>query len=112
MENNKTLGLKPEDFEELKDILHLRLKKLKKDNIKIYAFGSRVKGKSNKTSDIDLAIDANREKLPFLFIEAIKNLLSASEIPYKVDIIDLNEISESFKSSIKDDLVEIDYGGK
>jgi len=39
-------------------------------------------------------------------------LLSASEIPYKVDIIDLNEILESFKSSIKDDLVEIDYGGK
>ncbi|MCL2144320.1 MAG: nucleotidyltransferase domain-containing protein [Endomicrobia bacterium] len=109
MENNKKIDLEPHYLEELKDVLNWRLKKLEEKNVKVYAFGSRTNGKTKRASDIDLAIDAGGKKLPPLFLASLKEFFSASEIPYKVDIIDLNDISESFKSCIKDDLIEIDY---
>jgi hypothetical protein len=53
-----------------------------------------------------LALDANGEKLPFLFIENLKGYLQASNIPYKVDVLDFNTISDSFKTSSKMILLE------
>jgi predicted nucleotidyltransferase len=101
--------LEPQYLEELKDILNWRLKKLGNENVKVYAFGSRTQGRTKRTSDIDLAIDAQGEKLTPLFIAGLKDFFAASDIPYRVDIIDLNDISDSFKNCIKDSFVEIEY---
>ncbi len=74
-------------------------------NFKLYIFGSRAKNNAKKYSDIDIAIDSPeftdkiKMKLDFVF--------ENSTIPYEVDIIDLNTISETFKNVIKNDLVEI-----
>ena len=85
------------------------IKKAISDNLnvyKIYIFGSRVKGKAKKYSDIDLAIEAKeltpeiKSKLDFIF--------ESSLLPYEVDIIDLNNISESFREIIINDLVELE----
>ena len=75
------------------------------DNYKLYIFCSRVKGSAKKYSDIDIAIASNeltsqiKSKLEFIF--------ENSTIPYKIDIIDLNNITEKFKSLIEQDLVEL-----
>ncbi len=72
---------------------------------KLYMFGSRVKGKAKKYSDIDIAIDSPefntkiKSRLEFIFED--------STMPYEVDIVDLNSITDTFKNLIKDDLVEI-----
>lgn len=72
---------------------------------KLYIFGSRAKGKAKKYSDIDIAIDSPelttkiKSKLEFIF--------ENSTMPYEVDIVDLNNITYSFKNLIKDDLIEI-----
>lgn len=72
---------------------------------KLYIFGSRVKGRAKEYSDIDIAIDseelssANKSKLEALF--------ENSTIPYEVDIVDLNNITETFKNIIKSDLVKL-----
>ncbi len=74
-------------------------------NFKLYIFGSRAKNNAKEYSDIDLAIDSPE------FTEKVKMKLELvfenSTIPYEVDIINLNTISETFKNIIKDDLLEI-----
>lgn len=72
---------------------------------KLYLFGSRVKNKAKKYSDIDIAIDSaeftpeKKSQLEFIFED--------STIPYEVDIVDLNKITEKFKELITADLVQI-----
>lgn len=72
---------------------------------KIYLFGSRAKGKARKYSDIDIAL--NSKYLDEIILLKIKNEFENSTLPYEVDVLDLNNISESFKKHIIDNLTEI-----
>jgi len=82
-----------------KKSLNLILEVLKKNlnpQVKVYLFGSSVKGDYKKFSDIDIAIE-NGDK------EAITNIRYQIEnlnIPYKVEIIDLSKVSKEFKKEI------------
>ncbi len=78
------------------------------DNADIYIFGSRAKNEYKEYSDIDIVIDGgaplDKEKLLNINIE-----LTESNIPYKVDVIDFFDITESFKNFIKDDMKPFIY---
>jgi len=63
---------------------------------RVYVFGSRVKNTVKKTSDLDLLFEAP-QKLGFLRIQEIKEAFQESDLPYRVDVIDYNDISENFK---------------
>ncbi|HBS47750.1 TPA: nucleotidyltransferase domain-containing protein [Candidatus Dependentiae bacterium] len=71
---------------------------------KIYLFGSQAKGKFKQTSDIDIALE-DKNKIEKITISKIKDDLDESNIPFLIDLIDLNEISNEFKNNIKGDLV-------
>lgn len=71
----------------------------------IYIFGSRVKGAAKKYSDIDIALDSSY--LDEKTISKIKLEFANSTLPYEVDVVDLNNISDTFKSHIINDLVKI-----
>lgn len=68
---------------------------LKKNNkIKeIYLFGSRAKGNYKKGSDIDIAIVA--DSFSFEELNQIRVEINDLILPYKVDVIDFNKISNS-----------------
>ena len=72
-------------------------------NAKIYIFGSRAKNTYKEYSDIDIAIDAIN------FTKKDKTRLELefenSTLPYKVDIVDMNNIKDNFKNLIKNDLI-------
>ena len=72
------------------------LKSVPKDKYAVFLFGSRANGKSKKTSDIDIGI---YWETPFPRIKKIimEEELEESNIPYYVDIIDFNDVSEEFK---------------
>lgn len=74
-------------------------------NCKIYLFGSRAKNTAKKYSDIDIALDC--QSLNDKILLNIKNDFENSTLPYEVDVVDLNTISETFKTYIKNDLTEI-----
>ena len=74
-------------------------------NCSIYLFGSRVKGCAKKYSDIDIALSC--DDLDDNVLLKIKSEFADSALPYEVDVIDLNNISEVFKSHIINDLVKI-----
>lgn len=84
----------------IKEIISNELK-----TYKLYIFGSRAKNTARKYSDIDIAIDSP------LLTDKIKSKIGFefenSTIPYEVDIIDLNNITDSFKNLIKNDLIEL-----
>lgn len=73
---------------------------------KFYIFGSRARGKYREYSDVDIAIDSSD------LTPTIKSRLELefenSTFPYEVDIVDLNNIKESFRNLIQDDLVLLD----
>ncbi len=71
----------------------------------VWFFGSRVKGNVKKYSDLDLAIDANGKTLPSDIMIDLAADFEESDLPFKVDILDWNTISESFKETIKNDRV-------
>lgn len=70
-----------------------------------YIFGSRAKGTNSKYSDIDIAV-SGKNKVSFDTLAAINSEFEKSLIPYEIDIIDLNSISESFKASIQNSLIQ------
>ena len=66
---------------------------------KIYLFGSRSKGTHHKTSDIDIALDT-KEIINRRILIQLKNAIDTLNIPYTVDIVDLNNIPEDLKNEI------------
>lgn len=71
---------------------------------KIYIFGSRATKAKKKFSDLDLGIDAN-EILPISVIASLEQDFSESDLPYKVDIVDLNNISSNFLKKIQTEMI-------
>lgn len=90
-------GVTPEEYKEILSIL-------KKYQGEYYAYGSRVKGDYTKSSDLDILV--NSQDFEY-FINSIKNDFDNSHIPYIVNFIDKNNITEEFYSLIKNDLVKL-----
>ena len=96
-------GLEERHLNFIKETLR---KHIPNQEAKFYIFGSRAKGKYKEYSDVDIAIDYSN------LTTSIKSKLELefenSTFPYEVDIVDLNNIKESFKNLIKDDLILLD----
>ena len=86
LKNNKISSI-----EDLKKFLE---ENLKGKNVKVYLFGSRAKGSNSQYSDIDIAIEGNID------ISPLKEIIEESNLPQKVDIVDMKYISDEFKQEI------------
>jgi nucleotidyltransferase substrate binding protein (TIGR01987 family) len=67
---------------------------------RVWAFGSRVKGTARKFSDLDLAIDAGH-RLELQTLALLDQDLSDSDLPIKVDVLDLASISPAFRRMVE-----------
>ncbi len=76
-----------------------------------FVFGSRAHGGARRFSDLDLAIEGDRP-LGFALIGQIAEALSESDLPYKVDIVDLSELDPGFRARIAADLVPLPLNAK
>jgi predicted nucleotidyltransferase len=65
-------------------------------DVKVFLFGSRVTNRDFFNSDIDVAILPG-ENFDDRILYRIKDELEESYIPFKVDIVNLNEVDEDFK---------------
>ncbi len=64
-----------------------------------YVFGSRAHGGARQYSDLDLALEWDRP-LGLDIIGQIAEALSESDLPFKVDIVDLSLVDPAFKARI------------
>ena len=71
----------------------------KDKNVKIFLFGSRARGSNYIASDVDLGILPSTEE-EAKRISLLKERIENSNIPYKVDIVNLKEITDDFKNEI------------
>ncbi|MBI2605419.1 MAG: nucleotidyltransferase domain-containing protein [Deltaproteobacteria bacterium] len=69
--------------------------------VKVYAFGSRVKGGARADSDIDLAIKT-AGPLPVLVWSQLEEDFQESDIPQKVDVVDFHRVTDGFRKLILD----------
>jgi len=66
---------------------------------RVWAFGSRVSGKAQKYSDLDLVI-VSENKTDWRIIERLKDAFSESDLPIIIDVVDFFSVSENFKKII------------
>lgn len=79
-----------------KEILEIVGKYLDLNKYKLFFFGSRVSGKGDERSDIDIGIEG-LEKLPDIAIFNIREEIEELPTLYKIDIIDFADADEKFK---------------
>lgn len=88
------IDLAKEHIDILKNIIKKEL-----PDCEILLFGSRVNGNAREFSDIDIALKSNMP-IDKNAIWSIKENLEESNLPYLVDIVDLNSISDEFCKAI------------
>ncbi|VAX35781.1 hypothetical protein MNBD_UNCLBAC01-313 [hydrothermal vent metagenome] len=80
------------------------LNTFKNDSVKIVIFGSRARGDQNITSDIDIGL-LPKEKIDRNKLINLKEKLEELNIPYHVDLVNLNETEPAFKQEVLKDAV-------
>jgi len=82
-----------------KIVKSLILDVFKDEKVTIILFGSRVKGNFYGSSDIDIGIlpenGYDKRKMTIT-----REKLEELNIPYKVDLVDISEVSDSFKKNV------------
>ena len=96
------ITIRPQDREIVRNIL---LAVLPPENRRIFVFGSRARGTQKRAADLDLAIDLGRPVSTKEEFE-LKDQFEESDLPYRVDVIDLNTISQHFRELIQPDFLE------
>ena len=72
--------------------------------VKIYLYGSFARRESKSWSDIDIALEGNG-KIDYNRIAEIKDILDASSIPFKFDVVDMATVSEDMRNQILKDRI-------
>jgi len=67
----------------------------------VFLFGSRATGRFKPFSDVDLAIDMQQKKIPIDILTKLADSFEASDLPFKVDLVDLNDVSPEFRKLIE-----------
>ena len=94
----------------VKELIRQQILKAAPDLIgyKVVLFGSRAAGKARERSDFDIGILGSQPISPQAFYK-IEDLLERIETLYRIDLVDLNRVSPSFRTQALT-AVEVLYG--
>ncbi|WP_115298750.1 restriction endonuclease subunit S [Ectopseudomonas mendocina] len=95
------IDIRPDHWAIVRDILQRHV-----PQYAVWAFGSRAKWTAKEFSDLDLAIITD-SPLPLATSAALAEDFSESDLPWKVDIVDWAETSETFRKIIERDRVVV-----
>ena len=89
--------MKLKTVEDLREFLE---KFLKEKNIRarVILFGSRARGNFESYSDVDIAIESDEDLWDFLV--ELKGILEESDLPQKVDVVELSKVPEDLRRNI------------
>lgn len=94
-----TTGMGPVRARAIERLRRLVLDTIGGRDVAVYLFGSMATGRLRHASDIDVAI-LPRQELPPAFFAKLAERIEESTIPYDVDIIDLRDVSPSFREDV------------
>jgi len=84
----------------VKELKQAVLNLLKDKQCSVYLFGSRARGNYRRSSDADIAVEGLSEEEFKRFKRSLDELLEESRIPFSVDIVNLNKVSNEMKQVI------------
>ena len=88
-------GLSNEQFQILNQIV---VSPLKSHGATVWIFGSRARGDYKPFSDVDIMYEKNDSNhFSEGFISHLREEIEESRLPFKVDLVDANEMAESYK---------------
>jgi Restriction endonuclease S subunits len=90
------IDISPHQLKTVKDLLALHV-----PDCEVRAFGSRVKWTAKNYSDLDIAI-VGAGKLPAKQLADLREALTESELPFRVDVIDWHSTKENFQKIIEE----------
>ena len=90
------VDIRPDHLEIVQDILRERLPA----GFQVWVFGSRAKWATTEASDLDLAM-AGPSKLDYRVMAGLETAFEESNLPYTVDVVDLNTVSKEFKKIVE-----------
>ncbi len=73
--------------------------------VQVWAFGSRVKGSSRASSDLDLVLFTEDSDKPRLAV--LREALEESQLPFAVDTLVWKDISPEFQKHILSNFIEL-----
>jgi len=88
----------------LSRLKQLILGELKDEPIQILIFGSRARGDEAKTSDVDIGFIPGKG-FNLKTMAHLKNKIEDSRIPYSVEFVNLNAVSENFRKEVLKDAI-------
>ncbi len=93
---NNSLDISSQHLEIIASLLRQHLS----PEIKVWVFGSRVGQTAGKSSDLDLALEGG-QKIGLQVMANLRYAFEESNLPYKVDLVDMSAIDDSFKAIIE-----------
>lgn len=96
-------GLSDENFNILTNLV---IEPLKKQNAKVYIFGSRATGKHHPFSDIDILVDPQNSIVKISTAKIMEDI-EESRFPIKVDLVEISNLVENYKSNVFKQMVEV-----
>ena len=96
------VDIRPDHLAIAQEILHVHLPA----GFKVWVFGSRANWTTKDSSDLDLAVEGPA-KLDDKAMVGLEIAFEESDLPYTVDVVDLNAISPEFKRIVEDQKVPI-----
>lgn len=96
-------GLTGPQYELLEELL---VKPLNKMGAKVWIFGSRARGDQKKFSDIDILFESSHE-ISLGQLSQLREALEESDLPYKVDIVNVHDLADSYRNNVLKDRVEL-----
>ena len=97
-----SLSLRPDHERMVRDILSAHLPA----GFAVRVFGSRATGAPKPYSDLDLALEGP-DSLTLAMLADLTEAFSTSDLPFKVDIVDLRSASPTFRAAIERDGVAL-----
>jgi type I restriction enzyme S subunit len=98
------LAIRPAEWEIVREILDKHVPQRE-----VWAFGSRVAPTSKPFSDLDLTI-LGEQPLTLSLLGELSDAFTASDLPFKVDIVDWATASATFRKIIMDGHVVLQAG--
>ena len=96
----------PDHLEIVQEILreHLPI------GVKLWVFGSRANWTTKDSSDLDLAVEG-AGPLNHKAMSALEMAFEESDLPYNVDVVDLNTVGHAFKQIVEEQRVLLPLEG-
>jgi predicted nucleotidyltransferase len=84
----------------IRRVREIVLQGLKGQAVEVYLFGSRAAGRAGAVSDIDVAVNPLKP-LPAGLLSRIREELEESNVPYRVDLVDLSRLGNEWLERVR-----------